>query len=305
MALQDELNLTLESADFSCDQLKVSKVSGKEAVGRLFELDVELVFLAAHDGPAAEDMAGARATLVFERPAGPGVGWHGVRKIHGLIAEVDDLCSTHADYRVYRIRLVPRAFALTLVEMQDIFMNLSVPEIIRGKAGAVGLASELEMRLARDYPTREFVVQYHESDLAFVSRLAEHLGVSFHFEHGDTASKLVFTDHAAGFSSTAGAESIPFAVNDDARASTALATKRKIIPSFFGVRDYNYRTPHLDLTGEHELAAGFAGGVIEFGAHQKTPQEGKALAAVRAEERLAAQLVYIGQSNVPALSAGM
>ena len=78
-----------------------------------------------------------------------------------------------------------------------------------------------------------------------------------------------------------------------------------MIPAYYAVNDYNYRTPQLDLTAEHELAGGFAGGVIEFGAHHKTPEEGQTLARVRAEERLATQLVYTGRSAVPALGAGM
>jgi type VI secretion system secreted protein VgrG len=84
-----------------------------------------------------------------------------------------------------------------------------------------------------------------------------------------------------------------------------LTARHRIVPAYYAVRDYNYRTPLVDITGEHELPNAFAGGVIEYGQHHKTPDEGKALAAVRAEERLAGQLVYTGKSGAPALAAGM
>jgi type VI secretion system secreted protein VgrG len=44
--------------------------------------------------------------------------------------------------------------------------------------------------------------------------------------------------------------------------------------------------------------------VVEYGTHAKTSDEAKTLAEVRAQERLAGQLVYTGRSGVPALSAG-
>ena len=304
MPLQDEFTLTLESPDFPCDNLVVHTFSGKEAISRLFEYELEIV-CRHHHGPDADAMTGAHVTLVLERFEGAGAGWHGVRRLHGIVAEVDDLLAGHADLRVYRLRVVPRAFALTLVETQDIFMGASVPEIIEQKLAAVNLGGAVELRLEGQYARREFVVQYKESDLAFVSRLAEHLGISFFFEHGDAGEKMVFTDHPGGFARVDEGTPIVFHPRGEQRDVFALEAKRRMIPAYYAVRDYNYRTPLLDLTSEHELPAGFAGGVIEFGTHHKTPVEGDALAKVRAEERLAGQLVYTGRSTVAALGAGM
>jgi type VI secretion system secreted protein VgrG len=301
MPQSDDFTLTLESADFPCDRLHVRTFSGKEAISQLFEVDLEVV-CADHDGPSAEAMTGAHVTLIIERHAGPDAGWHGTRRISGVVAEVDDLLAGHADLRVYRLRVVPRAFALTLGETQDIFMNLSVPDIVKGKLDAVDLGASTALRLSGQYAAREFVVQYKESDLAFVSRLTEHLGISFFFEQGDAGDTLVFADGTAGFSPLD--EPLPFRPQGDERGVFALQAKRRMVPSYYVVRDYNYRAPQLELTGEQELEGGFPGGVIEFGAHHKTPQEGQALARVRAEERQSTQLVYTGRSAVPALYAG-
>jgi len=70
------------------------------------------------------------------------------------------------------------------------------------------------------------------------------------------------------------------------------------------MRDWNYRTPLVDLTSEHELPEASPGGVVEQGAHFKTPAEGKVLARVRAEERQAEQHYYTGRSDLTALAAG-
>jgi len=209
MAFQDEFRATIESSDFSCEGVEVHRLSGSEAIGRLYDFEVE-VACAHQDSSNLDGIEGSRVTVTMERLAGPGEGWHGVRKIHGMVAEVEDMLATHADVHVYRLRVVPRAFALTLVEIQDIYMNLSVPDIIKEKLQHVGLGADMEMRLSGTYPPREFVVQYNESDLAFVSRQAEHLGISFYFQHGDASDTMVFTDDTSGFQPVDGAKSIPY-----------------------------------------------------------------------------------------------
>jgi type VI secretion system secreted protein VgrG len=304
MALQDEFKLTIESSDFSCDGLEVHKLSGSEAIGRLYDFQIEVVS-SHHDGPNLDGIAGSRITVTMERHAGASKGWHGVRKIHGMVAEVEDMLATQVDLHVYRLRVVPRAFALTLVEIQDIYMNLSVPDIIKQKFQHVALGDEMEMRLFGNYPPRDFIVQYKESDLAFVSRLAEHLGVSFYFQHGDAADTMVFTDNSSGFQQVDGTQSILFGVHEADAAVYRLTSTRRMVPAYYAVRDYNYRTPTVDITGEHELSDTFVGGVVEYGTHHKTPDEAKTMAEIRAQERFSGQLVYTGKSGVPSLSAGM
>jgi type VI secretion system secreted protein VgrG len=300
----DELTLTLESNDFPCDRLRIRTLTGTERIGRVFDFRLDVVCL-DHEGPSAAAMAGARATLVIDRAEGPAVGWHGTRRIHGVVAEVADRLAAHTGLRAYRLRLVPRAFLLSLIETQQIFMNVTVPQVIQQKLASVGLADAVELRLQGSYPVREFVVQYKESDLAFVSRLAEHLGIGFVFEHDEQGDRIVFVDDNVGFHTVAGAERIPFRPRGEQDAVFELESLRRIIPSFYAVRDYNYRIPLVDLTSLHELGTGFAGGVVDQYSHYKTPAEGAALVRVRAEERQATQLVHTGRSVVPVLSAGM
>jgi type VI secretion system secreted protein VgrG len=288
----------LESSDFPWEDLRIRKLAGTEAISRLFDFELDVVSLDSH-GADASALAGASVAIVFER------GGLELRRIHGMIAEVDDRLAAHAEARAYRLRIVPRAFRLSLVETQDIFMNAKVPDIIKQKLSLVDLgASDVDFRLVGTYAQREFVVQYKETDLAFVSRLAEHLGISFFFEHGSGHDTMVFTDHAAGFRPIEEAETVPFRSRGEERDVFDLEVRRRLIPTFYVVRDYNYRTPQLDLTSEQVVSEGYAGGVIEYGGHFKTPAEGKALAQVRAEERQSTQLVYAGRSDLCQLAAG-
>jgi type VI secretion system secreted protein VgrG len=294
----DPLSIRLESTDFDAERVQIYKVVGREAISRLFSFDIECV---CPDGAelSPDDVAGCEAALVIERDGLV------LRKVHGMIAEVEDMLDTEPSHRTYRLLLVPRAHRLTLVETQEVFLGLSVPDILKQKLELVGLGSaDVEMRLTGTYEPREFVVQYKETDLAFVSRLTEHLGISFFFEHTDDRDKIIFTDQAAGFRPVPGAESVAFHGRGEGQGVHRLTYRTRVVPKTYVQQDYNYRTPRLELTTAHKAPSGFAGGVVEYGAHVKTPTEAAAMARVRAEERRSHASFFAGESAVPEFGAG-
>jgi type VI secretion system secreted protein VgrG len=295
--LRDTLEIRLESTAFPADRLRVRKLSGREAVGQLYAFDLLVVCL-DHAGVDLDTVAGAEATLVFERSGTE------IRSVHGMIVEADDHFSDTADTRVYRLRLVPRAHRMEMIHTHDVFVDISVPDLIHQKLALVGLDATASLRLMGDYPARELIIQYDETDLAFVRRLAEHLGMSLFFEQQDGLDTVVLTDHAAGFQPAPGAEALVFHGRGDDREVFALEAQRRVVPAYYVVRDYDYRNPLLDLTADQDLPTGQPGGVIEQDSNHKTPAEGKALARARAEERESARLVYEGKSDRPELAAG-
>jgi type VI secretion system secreted protein VgrG len=288
-------SVRLESDDLDCDDLHVVKLEGTERISQPFRFDVDLTCI----DPAGLDVAktvGALVTLVFS------TGDELVRRVHGVIETVEDRLETEAAYRSYRFQIVPRLRRLALVETSDVFTDASVPEIARQKLELVGLDSALDDRLLDKYPTREFVVQYQETDLAFVSRLLEHLGISYVFRHDEDQDRVLLVDAAHTF------PRLELEVCYQGRGERTdvyrLEARTTVIPNHYVVQDYNYRTPRVDVVGEHRSALGFAGGVVEFGNHTKTVSEANALARVRGEQREAQQVVYHGESAVMALSAG-
>ena len=292
----DYVHTRLESADFSCDDVQIHHVLGNEKLSKLFRYELGVVTTTGAGLPLG-DVIGAQVTLVFER------GPTEVRRVHGMIAEVDERLDLPGPARAYELVLVPRAHRLTLVETQQIFLDFTVPEIISHKLEAVGLgADDYALRLMGSYPKREFVVQYKESDLAFVSRLAEHLGISFSFEHDAGHDTIVFSDHQNGFADLGSAL---LRKSGDKRDIFRLAAKTKVIPSTYAVQDYNYRTPQVPLSESVELShPDCMGGVVEHGGHFKTPGDGQTLAQIRADERQATRLVYRGTSDLAHFAAG-
>ncbi len=298
-AEQPELLLRLESQDFDTSHVQVRRLAGREAISQPFQFDVD--FVVTDTGGLDQDkVLGAAASLVFERDGAE------VRAVHGMVAAFFDLFDVEASHRTYRVRLVPRLHRLTFVEVQEVFLGLAVPDILQQKLSLVNLgATDVELRLLDKYPTHEIVVQYRETDLAFVSRLAEHLGVSFFFDHADGTDKLVFTDHNAGFARLDGFPSMRYRGRGERRDVFRLEAESHLFPASYAVLDYDYRAPHLELTSTYEHPAGYAGGVAEYGSHHRTPADGDRLARVRAEERAGRSRFFRGESDLPELGAGM
>jgi type VI secretion system secreted protein VgrG len=289
----------LESNDFDASGLQVHRVLGREAISQLYRFEIDFVSLDRAPLPL-RDLAGAEATLVFEAEG------EEPRRIHGMIAEATDLLTSEPGYRSYRVVLVPRMHRLALVEFQEVFLRQSVPAVIAQKLELVGLGgSDVETRFVDAYPEREIVVEYKETDLAFVSRLAEHLGISFFFLDHDGRDRVVFTDHDGGFGAAREEGKVPFRARGERSSVYALEETSRVMPKNFVVTDYNYTTPRLDVSGRHASPRGFAGGVVEYAANAPTPGECKKLAEIRAQERAALHNYFQGESTLFAFHAGL
>jgi len=293
------LEVRLEADDFPCDRLQINRLSGTERISRLFRFEIHVSSLDP-EGLDLQKVIGRAAALSFRMDGSE------VRRIQGMICEATDRLDSETAFTSYRLVLVPRAFQLTLVQTQEIYLDISVPQIVAAKTKNVGLEEDVELRLIGEYPLRDFVVQFGETDLAFASRLTEHLGISFFFEQSSGRDRLIFTDHRDGFQRGDGErpERARFRSRGEQSGIHRLDVTQKMIPSLYAVSDYDYEKPLVDLTSTSSLKDGYGGGVIEWGTHFKEPREGLRLAQVRTEERLVEALQLHGQSSVCTLSAG-
>jgi len=290
--------LHLDSPDFDTSLVQIHKVEGREAISQPFVFEVDFVVTDA-DGLDLDKVLGAAASLVFERDGAE------VRSVHGMVTSVIDLLDPEAAHRSYRLRLVPRMQRLGFVEAQEVFLGLSIPDIIKQKLSLVNLgAPDFDLRLLDKYSARDIVVQYRETDLAFISRLCEHLGVSYFFDHEGGADKVVFTDYGAGFARLDRFPVMHHRGRGERRDVFHIEAQRHLFPASYAILDYDYRSPHLELTSSYEHPAGYAGGVAEYGTHHRTPAEGDRLARVRAEERDALHRFFRGESDLFELTAG-
>ncbi len=288
-----EVQVTLE-----CDaapDLSVRRFAGREAVSELFSFELDLVLIGSIELDP-ERLLGERATVVLSRD---GVE---LRRIHGQLVEIRSTADAVADAVSFSATLAPHVRQALLYETQEVFLDLSIPEIVASKLELMGLSEHLELRLDDAYPKREFVVQYRESDLAFISRILEHLGISFYFEHVDGIDRMIVTDEKHWPGLEAPVRYLPR--GDRQECVWRLSTTTKMIPRVYVMQEYNYRLPQVELTSMQESEAGTVGGLVEYGAHYKTPTEGRKLATVRAKERESQRRVVTGDGDVPEISPG-
>lgn len=287
--------IRLESEDFPCDRVFVRKLDGREAISQLFVFDLEIV-VRDEGGLDVAAVAGATVTILFTENNLP------TRRIHGMVSRIDDRLDEEGEIHVYRLQIRPRAYRMALIEMLDVYVDVGLKEIIKTKLESSGLEGAFDLRFNGAYDKREFVCQYKESDLAFVSRWCEHVGVSYFFEQTEKEDRMVFTDYESGFDQLEAP--VPFRRRGRTHDVHELEIRTAVTPSVFVVQDYNYRTPLVDLSASHELATGYAGGVVEYGAHFKTQDEANRFAKVRAEERQSIGKTIVGSCDLPLLSAG-
>lgn len=114
---------------------------------------------------------------------------NGHKAIHGMITAFEWL-SISADQSQYAITLEPRLALLSRSRRCAVFQNQSVPEVVEQVLRAHGLeGQDFEFRLSLEYPCREVITQWRETDLEFIQRLLAEVGIWFRFEM-NTATEL-------------------------------------------------------------------------------------------------------------------
>ncbi|MEZ4438164.1 MAG: type VI secretion system tip protein TssI/VgrG [Polyangiaceae bacterium] len=291
--------IRLESPDFELvEELHVVTLEGEEAIGEPFWFELEVELRRNEGRLDVEDVRGGRVAIVFEEDDVL------VRKIWGVIPWVTDRMNPNQRWRRYAIRVEPRLHWLSLIHASDVLLDITVPDAIADKVGRMLPTDAFEMRLHADYPERELIIQYQETDLAFVSRLAEHLGIGFFFEHGDTVEegdKIVFADSVESYPELP--EPITYR-RQFGRGLHELESTTSMVVERCVVKDYNYRTPTVELTASAEVQDGYGGGYYEYAGHHQDPAQTERLATIRAEEMRSRETVYRGESDRMALSAG-
>jgi type VI secretion system secreted protein VgrG len=140
-------------------------------------------------------------------------------------------------------------------------------------------------------------VQYNESDLAFVARLLEEEGISYHFENGGELCVLVLSDD--DLSRTPGGAIGPAVPG---RELAALRLGGRLRTKSVSLDDYDWHKPALPL-----LARAGSGDLGEYaypGGYAEGPAQGEPLARARAD-RYAVEASYAaGEGRCRTLSAG-
>jgi type VI secretion system secreted protein VgrG len=210
---------------------------------------------------------------------------------------------------ILRLELCPRLSALSRTLHAQIFTDKKVTEVLTAIFDDGGLASsDFELDLTKDYLPEEHICQYKESHFDFAARWMQREGIYFYFDHDGDAEKLILVDDKSSHrnGSTASVRYRPVA-GADASAGASLSAffaRNTMASSGVRLRDYDDAKPALDVTARADAWRRSHAEVVKHGGRFFTVADAERLSKLRADEVLAAQIVFGGSGTAFGLRPG-
>jgi type VI secretion system secreted protein VgrG len=290
--MADKLKQNERVAEFKTplgtDVLVLIKFEGKEKLGELFEYQIDA--LSEKENIDFDKALGQGCTLKLKTYGDK------VRTYHGVLVQAQWVGKTE-DYHHYRLVLRPWLWLLGHKADCRIFLGKNVKEIIT-EVFKKAQFNDFEFRTHEDYDKLKLVehdmdycVQYRETDLAFVSRLMEHYGIYYFFEHSESKHMLVLADMLSSHKKIPELPKVPFLPLTKGELRQEQHLNGWIIERCFrtgkvAFKDYDYLKPPNRLAVESETSEQYSHSKLEvydFPGKYDEEERGKKLAKIRLE----------------------
>ena len=214
-------------------------------------------------------------------------------------------------YFGYRATVRPWLWFLSRTTDCRIFQDTSVPDIVKKVFADHGVAN-FEPKLFRSYQPWTYCVQYRESDFNFVTRLLEHEGIYWYFEHTEGAHKLILVDSQSAHDAAPGYESMRY-IEDPSNAppdqeyisdwvfDESVRTGKTVMTSYDFERPSTSLEVENSLTRSHDLADYES---FDYQGDYVQKADGTQWAENRLDEIQARYLQLSGASNALGLKVG-
>jgi type VI secretion system secreted protein VgrG len=294
------------------------RVQASEALSRCYTITVDFLSTNPDLDP--------RQALRQAGSVGFGVG-DTRQDISGVVAEFSLMGQLPRDNYWYQLLIVPRLQLLDLTRRSRVFCTeqpANVTEVIKEVLStAQGVAfSEDDSAVPTDadpanptYPQLDMVVQYAETDLAFISRLAEDSGIFYYFdtrddgEPGGGAERVVFADSNVACPMLAGVTELQFRASisssDPGPAVRSLAIRNRVTPGQTTLNERDHVNPRTVLLVEAPADP------FGLGIHQYDEEDGyrdagwgRTLVARRLQQTACQRRVISGSSDCVTMRAG-
>ncbi len=300
-----------ECAEF----LDVLKFSSVESLSMPWRYDISVTCSTSDIASAAVLLKPAAFT--FQTPVFDGTSAIPVRTVFGVIASFERI-STSKEDTVYALALVPRIALLAQTKGCDIFLNMSVTEVVEKVLRKHGLeGADFEFRLSREYPARELITQWRETDLEFIERLLAEVGIYWRFEMDSRLEQdvVIFQDSQEQYQFGVSLPlRNPAGMSDSGKESIwDIHTAYHVVSGGVATRDYNYREALIpqdstvSISGQEGITTGeiyhYAEPFLTAG-DTESPETGAFFARLRHERILNKQYTVSGCTSSPHLAPG-
>ncbi|HCI6431234.1 TPA: type VI secretion system tip protein VgrG [Klebsiella quasipneumoniae subsp. similipneumoniae] len=297
------------------DFLDVLRYSAVESLSQPWRYDVEVTCSSADI--ACDTLLLKPASFTFQTPVFDGTPALPVRMVYGVVESFRRLSTSGEDTR-YALTLVPRIALLGFTKGCQIYLNQSVTDVVEQVLRKHGLEGpDFAFRLSREYPSRELITQWRETDLEFIQRLLAEVGIYWRYEMDSRLEQdvVIFQDSQQQYEFGV---TLPLrnqiGMSDSGQESIwDIQTGYNVVSGSVATRDYNYREALQPQDSAESIfrKEGITTGETYHYAEPfltagdaESPETGAYFARLRHERMLNAQYRVSGHSSSPHLAPG-
>jgi len=204
-----------------------------------------------------------------------------------------------------------------------IFQEKDVTQIIQQVVGEHGYSGQLRLELTKSYAKRDYCVQYHETDLDFLSRLMESEGIYYYFEHTNGTHVMVLADAPSQYRPTPNQSSFKYSPVTGAESAEDTIRSWRVEEEMHSgkssFRDFHHEAPanpfevsnpSIDVAAEgkkfevYDYPGEYAKKFNQVGSSGLVRPEGDKLARLRMEKEETRHTVMSGTSKCRQLTTG-
>ncbi|MBI3897455.1 MAG: type VI secretion system tip protein VgrG [Gammaproteobacteria bacterium] len=277
-------------------------MTATEELGRLADYQLDALSESGEINP--DDILGKSVTVKMELPEG------GNRYFSAYVIRFG-LVGMEGRYYKYHAILKPWMWFLTRTKDCRIYQNKTAPEIIKEVFEEHSIA-KYKLDLTESYRTREYCVQYRESDFEFISRLMEEEGIYYYFNHDENGDTAVLADSYAAHAPLPHYEKIPFmpkgqSTRPEREHISTWSCEREIRPGKYVLHDFDFEKPSANLSAltsqqrDHGLADYE---IFDYPGSYTNREDGEKYARIRMEELHARHELVNADSNARGIAVG-
>jgi type VI secretion system secreted protein VgrG len=284
------------------DVLLLQGFTGREGISRLFHFQADL--LSTNNAISFANIVGERVTIKVRLADG------GERYFNGFVSR---FAQSGSDERFthYQMEVVPWLWFLTRNADCRIFQNMTIPDIVQQVFKDRGF-TDFKNSLTGSFETREYCVQYRETDFNFVSRLMEQYGIFYYFEHEEKKHTLVLANSPTAHQPCPHQSEARFdhVVGDwhDEDVVTAWQVDQELRTGKYTLTDYNFETPSTSLLSSDPTVFSVDGNtkyeIYDYPGIHLTKSQGDTITKIRMQEEETPHLVATGTSVCRVFTSG-
>jgi type VI secretion system secreted protein VgrG len=250
---RDKALLRMTATGMGGDVLIPVTLSAQEGISQPFRFEVDAACQTGQFDP--NSVLNKPACITLQADGSP------VRYFHGIVQSVTAMGTVRGesdphDNQLYHFSLAPRLAFLSHTVDCRVYQNQSAGDIITAVFNDAGLT---DVNGPPSSSSREYTVQFNETDLHFVTRIMEEEGWYYFFKHRADGHTLVIANANIAFSEIPGAtlhldsgEADALLVTNFNRAASAVRGKMKF-------KDYDPENPDTLLQNEQPTTLATSG----------------------------------------------